>query len=107
MSLLDLADRALAAAAEKPTPPAFAAADTRPVSVGAMRGADPGSERRKRALAMLEEDPSRRVAVVAQRGDPAHVTVAVRGVAVGELEIPAEKYDAFDLMALMDKHGHA
>jgi hypothetical protein len=69
---------------------------------------DPGTERRKaRALRMLEEEPARRIAVVAEAGDPAHVTVAIRGVAVGELEIPAERYDGFALLALMEQHGHA
>jgi hypothetical protein len=65
---------------------------------------DPDSERRKtRALQMLEEEPTRQIAVVAEAGDPAHVTMAVRGAAVGELEIDADKYDAFALLALMQQ----
>lgn len=66
-------------------------------------------ERRKaRALAMLDADPNRRIAVIAEAGDPAaHVTVAVRGVAVGELTIPAERYDGFALLALMQHYGTA
>lgn len=63
--------------------------------------------RRARALAMLDADPERRIAVVAEAGDPAHVAVAIRGVAVGELTIPAERYDAFALLALMEQCGHA
>jgi hypothetical protein len=63
--------------------------------------------RRAKALAILAEQPERQIAVVAEAGAPAHVTVAVRGVAVGDLEIPGERYDAFALMALMDQHGHA
>ena len=47
------------------------------------------------------------IAVVADAGDPAHVTVAVRGVAVGDLEIPAESYDGFALLALMNQYGNA
>ena len=56
---------------------------------------------------MLDADPDREIAVIAEAGDPAHVTVAVRGVAVGDLEIPADRYDAFALMALMEQCGHA
>jgi hypothetical protein len=40
-------------------------------------------------------------------GDPAHVTVAIRGGAVGDLEIPGERFDAFALLALMNEYGHA
>jgi hypothetical protein len=69
---------------------------------------DPAVERRKaRALAMLDADPNRRVAVVAEAGDPAHVTVAIRGGTVGELIIPAERYDGFALLALMQQYGNA
>jgi len=46
------------------------------------------------------------IAVVAEAG-AAHVTVAVRGVAVGDLEIPAESYDGFALLALMNQYGNA
>ena len=63
--------------------------------------------RRSRALAMLATDPERRLAVVAERGDPAHVTVAVRNVAVGDIEIAGDRYDAFALLALMQQYGHA
>jgi len=69
---------------------------------------DPDVQRRRnRALAILDEQPEQRVAVVAEPGDPAHVTVAIRGVAVGELTIPAERYDGFALLALMQQYGHA
>jgi hypothetical protein len=62
--------------------------------------------RRDRALALLDADPGRHIAVIAEAGDPAHVAVAIRGDAVGELTIPAERYDAFALLALMEQHGH-
>ena len=63
---------------------------------------DPDVERRReRALAILTEQPERQVAVVAEAGDPAHVVVAIRGVAVGELTIPAERFDGFALLALL------
>ena len=72
---------------------------------------EPGDDvlcRRNRALAILGEQPERQIAIVAEAGDPiAYVTVAIRGVAVGDLEIPAERYDAFALMALMEQCGHA
>jgi hypothetical protein len=63
--------------------------------------------RRNRALAMLADDPERRIAVVAEAGNPAHATVAVGGVAVGDLEIPADRYDGFALLALLQQWGHA
>ncbi len=70
--------------------------------------ADPAVLRRRtRALALLAEHPEQHIAVVAEAGNPAHVAVAIRGAAVGELEVAAEKYDAFALMALMQTHGHA
>ena len=69
---------------------------------------DPDVERRRdRALTILAEQPDRRIAVVAEPGDPAHVAVAIRGVAVGELTIPAERYDGLALLALMQLYGNA
>ena len=69
---------------------------------------DPDVERRRaKALAILAEQPDKHVAVVAEAGDPAHVAVAIRGVAVGELTIPADRYDPLALLALMNDHGHA
>lgn len=63
--------------------------------------------RRTKVLAILAKQPDRQVAVVAGAGDPAHVAVAIRGVAVGDLTIPGERYDAFALLALMNEYGHA
>jgi hypothetical protein len=74
----------------------------------AREGCDEDTLRRQaKAIAMLDADPGKRVAIVAEAGDPAHVAVAIRGVAVGELTIPAERYDAFALLALMEQCGHA
>jgi len=60
---------------------------------------------------MLQADPNLRVAVVGERpdrGSPmALVCVAVRGATVTDLEVPAERYDGFALLALMQQHGHA
>ena len=67
--------------------------------------------RRAKALALLDDEPNRRIAVVAEapRADEAvgHICTAIRCVSVGEIEIPAEKYDAFALLALMEQHGNA
>jgi hypothetical protein len=64
-------------------------------------------QRRARALAILDQRPELRVAVVAEHGDPARVAVAVRGVAVADLEVPAGRYDAFALLSLMQQYGTA
>jgi hypothetical protein len=93
MNLLDLARSAL-------SEPAAIATVTPAINAEVER-------RKAQALAMLDTDPKRRIAVVAEAGNPAHVTVAIRGVAVGDLEVPAERYDAFALLALMEQHGHA
>jgi hypothetical protein len=61
--------------------------------------------RRVKALALLEQYPDWRIAVVVEAGSPAIVGVAIRSIAYGEVEIPAEQYDAFELLALMDRHG--
>lgn len=63
--------------------------------------------RRSRVFAILAELPERRIAVDAEAGDLAHVTVVIHSVACGELEISRDKYDAFALMALMETHGQA
>ena len=69
---------------------------------------DPDVERRRnRALSILEDRPEQRIAVVAEPGDPARIVVAIREVAVGELEIAGERFDAFAVLALMSEHGHA
>jgi hypothetical protein len=69
---------------------------------------DPGARRRRtKALAILATEPARCLAIVAEAGNPARVTIAIRGGSIGELTIPAEKYDAFALLALMQQHGNA
>ena len=98
MNLLDLARSAIGGRGEPrcSSPPA----QSLPV--------DPGAERRRnRALALLDAEPTRQIAVVAEAGDPAHVAIAIRAAAVGELEIAAECYDGFALLALMVQYGHA
>ena len=95
MNLLDLAR---AAVLEAPT---ASSADVARV--------DPDVTRRRAcALTLLDKDPSRRVAVVAEAPEAGeavgHVCTAVRHVAVADITIPAEKYDAFALLALMEQH---
>ena len=68
--------------------------------------ADPAVERRRaRALAMLNNESAWQIGVVAEAGEPAHVTIAARGVAVGELEVRG--YGGLALLALLEQHGHA
>ena len=66
------------------------------------------ARRRAKALALLAADPGRQIAVIAEAPKPGeavgHVCTAIRGVAVGEIEIPAERYNAFELWALMQQH---
>jgi hypothetical protein len=66
--------------------------------------ADP---RRDRALAMLTERPALRYAVLAVNPDtdPVLLTVAIRGVATFDMAIPAAKFNAFALLALIERHG--
>lgn len=70
---------------------------------------DPSTEaRRQRVLAMLAERPDVRYAVITDtEADPEAVllTLAIRGQATAEFRIPAEKYDSFLLLDLIDRHG--
>ncbi len=63
--------------------------------------------RRQRVLAMLAENPNIRRAVVVDNADtdPVLLTLAIRGQATCELAIPAEKFDPFKLLAMLDRHG--
>jgi uncharacterized membrane protein len=64
------------------------------------------SERRRaKALALLEENPNLRRAVICEAGDPAIIGIAVCTVGYCELEVPAEKYDPVALMALLDQYA--
>ena len=95
MNLLDLAR-----AAVLETPAGSAVDDAR---------VDPDvTRRRAKALALLDAEPSRQIAVVAEAPKPGEavgfVCTAIRSVAVGDIAIPAEKYD-LALLALMDEHA--
>lgn len=69
---------------------------------------DPAMEgRRRRVLAMLAERPGIRYAVVVDNPDtdPVIVALAIRDAGTCELAIPAANYDAFALLALIERHG--
>lgn len=79
-----------------------------PASVPA-RPPDPSAEaRRQRVLAMLDENPAARYAVLTHdTGDAEAVilTLAIRGRATCELRIPRDRYDPFLLLDLIERHG--
>ena len=69
---------------------------------------NPAAEaRRQRVLAILAENPNIRRAVLVDNSDtdPVLLTLAIRGQATCELAIPAGKFDAFALLALIERHG--
>ena len=63
--------------------------------------------RRQRVLAMLDERPDTRYAVLVDDPDtdPVLLTLAIRGQAACEFTIPAAKFDPFELLAMLDRHG--
>jgi hypothetical protein len=54
---------------------------------------------------MLADNPGSRIAVVAEAGDPAIIGIAIRGVAYGELEVSATRYDGLALLAMLERYG--
>jgi hypothetical protein len=64
-------------------------------------------DRRTRVLAMLAEYPNIRRPVVVDNADsdPVLVAVGIRDLATFELAIPAAKFDAFALLALIERYG--
>jgi hypothetical protein len=68
---------------------------------------DPAAEaRRQRVLALLAADPARRMAVVCDgEGDPVPVAVGIRDKGTCEVRIPAERFDSFALLELIERHG--
>lgn len=66
--------------------------------------------RLQRVLAMLNEAPERRLAIMTDGGsvpDTLILAVAIRGVAAFEMHMPNEKFDAFKLLWLIDQQGGA
>lgn len=59
----------------------------------------------QKVLAMLDEAPDARLAVTTDDSPNPIATIAIRGLAAFEMEIPREKYDGFTLMELIDKHA--
>ena len=64
--------------------------------------------RRSRALSHARRRARVGISLSSPKRATRHTSpIAIRGAAVGELTIPAERYDAFALLALMQQHGHA
>ena len=65
--------------------------------------------RRAKALALLDAEPTRQIAIVAEAPKPGeavgYICTAIRSVAVGDITVPAEKYDAVALLEFMDKYA--
>ncbi len=65
--------------------------------------------RKERVMALLQENPDSPRAIYADTdSDPLNVilVIAVRHVAVTEMEIPREKYDPWRLITILDKEIH-
>jgi hypothetical protein len=62
--------------------------------------------RRAEVLTMLRNTPGIRYAieVLDANTDPVIVSIGIRNVATFEMRIPQEKYDAFALLELLDRH---
>jgi hypothetical protein len=102
VNLLDLARGALAerdASEHESRPTATGEVDPVP-------SPDANTKRRRaKAVALLRANPEWQRAVLAEAGDPTVIGIAIRGVAYGEIEIPAAKYDPALLLALFDQYG--
>ena len=92
-------------------PELLAALDT-PALIGAITDewrTEASSEvsRRTRVLAMLDERPNDRLAVVTEeQGDRVIVTVAIRDKATAEFWIRSDRYDGVRLMELIERTVH-
>jgi hypothetical protein len=65
---------------------------------------DPDVEaRRAYVLETLIREPWKRIAVLI-KSDSATITVAVRGVGSGEIDVPREKFDRWSLQSLIEQH---
>ena len=82
-------------------------ADTRKAETDASPLPDLAMEaRRQRVLAMLADRPGTRYAMAVHNpdADPVIVALAILDVGTCELAIPAAKFDAFALLALIERH---
>ena len=81
--------------------------DTADKATGEPRPDPPMEARRQCVLAMLAAQPGIRYAVVVNNPDtdPVIVALAIRDVGTCELAIPAANYDAFALLAMIERHG--
>lgn len=56
-------------------------------------------------LTMLDEHPEVKRAIQTYKaGDRCFITMAIRGLAALEMEIPPEKFDAFNMIEAINKH---
>lgn len=87
--------------------PAPILACTPVTSVTAQNDDTPAEARRQRVLAILAENPNigRAVLVDDPDTDPVLLTLAIRAQATCELAIPAVKFDPFELLGVLDRHG--
>jgi hypothetical protein len=60
--------------------------------------------RKSKALSLLADHPNWRRVIVVEAGDPAILSVAIRGVGYCEIEISAD-YNPALLLALLAQHG--
>lgn len=66
--------------------------------------------RLQKVISMLDTLPDVRLAVATDGTNdamPVFITAAIRGVAAFEMTIPHSKYDAWNLMELINRHGGA
>ena len=61
--------------------------------------------RQQRVLAMLDKSPDIKYALTDTGSDPVLLTLAIRGKATCEFQIPRDKYDGVLLLELLERHG--
>lgn len=79
----------------------------RQISADALPIDSEAEARRRRVLSMLDARPDTRYAVLVDNPDtdPMLISVGIRDVATFELAISADRFDAFALLALIERHG--
>lgn len=63
------------------------------------------NDRRRRLIELLGKHPGTRYAVLIDNADPVVASLGIRNVGTCELAIPAAKFDAFALLALIEQYG--
>ena len=62
-------------------------------------------KRSMRAMAMLDNCTAQRAVFNTVMGDEVILTIAIRGIGTCEMIIPIEKFDAWRLLELVERHG--